>query len=734
MDQLNRRDLLCNVPSAVLATKLFTGSRLGAQPGRESVRPDWYRSLLVGMELGPTGANDKDTIYMSKATGNQWVEALNRAAAEYGVVFMKDQNFAYYNSRTARKCPNLGQRDLLAECVSSGQKQGIPIIAYCEIQYDMAAWLGHPDWRMKDQDGNDIHGRLCYNSAYFDYNRQITEEMLEYKIDGFHFDMLDFGFGPPVGCWCEHCKNAFENEYEVPIPRGITWDESWDKMLQFRCDSNTRFCRRLQEFVHQQRAGVSVDFNYHGYPPFSWYPGEKPVEHAQNGDFVTAEGLPMVFGNYNPSLLSLFMMGARSQGPVQGVTTRSVSNYHDFTIRPKADLEWEVFTYLAHGAQCTIVDKANYDGSLDPLVYERIGSIFRSARAKRDYFGHKAIQEVGLYYSSRSRDWYGRTDSERYMAAFSGAHKALVQAHVAFGMVMDENATLERLLEFSVIYVPNAAILTTKEITNFSEYVKQGGNLLVTGLTGVYDRNGNLQDHCSLAGLAGVRLVRCQMEFPDNYVRLPSSLRNGPGRFLTRDIPLDWPILTWAAIGIYEPAGAQAFGDLMVAFRSKDNSWSLHMSPERVVGSAVFLHTYGKGKVAFVPCQPDAAFIQRYRMPEHRHFIRNLVEYLNPSPTVSIDAPASVEAVVNHDAKRNRLLVHLASFSAPPTAAIAPLDKGRLVLPPTMEEPMQYQGRITVHKPFSSASSVSDSTTVSVKAGEVTFSTREIHTVIVIHL
>ena len=78
------------------------------------------------------------------------------------MVFMKDQNFAYYNSKLARKCPNLGERDLLRECVDAGANHGIPIIAYCQIQYDSAAWAAHPDWRMKDANGKEIHDRLCY--------------------------------------------------------------------------------------------------------------------------------------------------------------------------------------------------------------------------------------------------------------------------------------------------------------------------------------------------------------------------------------------------------------------------------------------------------------------------------------------------------------------------------------------------------------------------------------------
>lgn len=71
----------------------------------------WFDRLLVGIEVGPTGANDKDNVYMSNARGKDIVENILKAKAQYLGIFMKDQNFAYYNSKIARKCPQLGDRD-----------------------------------------------------------------------------------------------------------------------------------------------------------------------------------------------------------------------------------------------------------------------------------------------------------------------------------------------------------------------------------------------------------------------------------------------------------------------------------------------------------------------------------------------------------------------------------------------------------------------------------------------
>ena len=463
--------------------------------------------------------------------------------------------------------------------------------------------------------------------------------------------------------------------------------------------------------------------------------GQKPVQHASTGDFVTAEGLPFKFGHYNPSLLSLFMKGARADRMVQGVTSRSVYDYHDFTVRPTADLKWEIFTYLTHGCQCTIVDKANYEGTSDPLVYERLGEIFEEARQKRDLFGHDPVQEVGLYYSCRTRDWFARDDSPKYLRAIWGAQKALVQSHITMGFVMDENVSLERLRAFPVIYVPHAAILSAQELDLFEEYVRQGGHLLITGLSGMCDRFGQFLDSVpGLVRLVGAKLVQRQVDYPDNYVRLPGHLARGEGKFLLEDIPADWPMLTWGPIAVFEPKESQAYGELMVAYRTQDNIWSWRMSPEKVVGPAILIRELGKGKVVCVPCAIDAAYVGDYRMPEQRNLIRNLIRYLNPRPEIIVEAPENVEIAVTHDKERNRLLVHFVNFSGSPTSAADPFSQGWRVLPPLMERSLPYSAKVHLNRRFTEASASEPEASLLAARQEIEVKTSSVHTTLTIRL
>ena len=90
-----------------------SSAEMGEQP--------WFRRMLVGLEYGPTGANDGDEVYMAGITGREIIDNVRRANAEYIIVFMKDHDFAYYNSKAGRKAPNLGDRDLLRECIDEAK-------------------------------------------------------------------------------------------------------------------------------------------------------------------------------------------------------------------------------------------------------------------------------------------------------------------------------------------------------------------------------------------------------------------------------------------------------------------------------------------------------------------------------------------------------------------------------------------------------------------------------------
>ena len=720
--------------------------------------PSWFTRALVGLEVGPTGAqfgqsDSNDVRYCARFDGRDIVRLCVAARGEYLVLWARDGDYAYYNSQLLPKAPGLGARDPLREALDEAGQHRLPIIAYCVVQQGGHYLKAHPEWEMRAADGQAI-GRFCLNSGYRDAMKAIVAEQLAYGIDGFHIDMLDQGFGPPYGCWCDTCRREFEQEFSRPPPKGATWDEDWERMLEFRYRSSERFEQALAAHIKALNPRASVDFNYHGNPPFSFEVGQRPVQHAGNGDFVTGETGVWGFSALTVGLNAEFYRAAVPAQRVQVAMQRGVRMYHDQTTRPLNDIRWELLNLLAHGAFVTMVDKTGLDGWLDPVAYQRIGAAFGEVRAKHAQFGQAPVQDVGLYFSSRTRDWVGRDRPADYFAGFQGAHKAMVYEHIPWGVVLDENASLDSLRHFTVVLAPNAGIVSEREVALFRSYVEGGGKLIITGVSGCYDRRGRLQTHSALESLTGARFVR-KLDSLDNWVRFPTTevAAAGTAPSFTSDgrtvrptarkttsaeafhlgISGDWPFLVKGPAVVLEPTSALPIGELLKPHRTtrqqegkEGTDWP--MSADTPVGPAILVNHIGQGTVLTFACSPDFAAASEHHLVEARRLLANAVRFLHPQPRVRITAPATVEAVVTDEPSRRTLRVHLLGYNAPPQTT--PPKERPYVLPATIEDAPTFRVTIELERPPKHAGAFNKSTLVKRKGTRVEATVSDVHEVL----
>jgi Hypothetical glycosyl hydrolase 6/Beta-galactosidase trimerisation domain len=710
----------------------------------------WFTRHLTGLEVGPTGAqfghsDSNDVRYAARFDGREIVRRSVAAHSEYLVLWVRDGDYAYYDSKLLPKAPGLGARDPLREALDAARPHGLPIIAYCVVQQGGHFLKAHPEWEMRGADGKPI-GRFCFNSGYLEAMKGIVAEQLAYGIAGFHIDMLDQGFGPPYGCWCDTCQHEFQKQHGRSMPKGATWDEDWDRMLEFRYATSDRFEKALTTYIKSINPAATVDFNYHGNPPFSFELGQRPVQHAGNGDFVTGETGVWGFSALTVGLNAAFYRAATPGRQVQVAMQRGVRMYHDQTTRPLADLRWELFTLLAHGAFVTVVDKTGFDGGLDPVAYERFGAAFREVHDKRAHFGQQPVAEVGLYFSHRTRDWLGRDQPANYFQSFQGAHKALVYEHIPFGIILDENATIATLKQFPVVLLPNVAILSKQEVALFKSYVAGGGRMIVTGLSGCYDRLGKVATASALSELTGAKFVR-KLETEDNWVSAPSSqdtfaFHNGRlvgvdpllGAF-GKGLGTASPFLVKGPAAIFQPTTARTVGELLKPYRTtrqqqgkEATEWP--MSAESTVGRAIFLNSVGQGTVLTFACSPDFATASEHHIVEARKLIGNAVRFLNTNPTVRITAPANVESVVSDDPKTRTLRVHLIGYNSPPQTT--PAKERPFVLPMPIEEAPMYRVVVESSRPLKRVEAVKKSTQLKHRGHRIEATVEDIHEVLVL--
>jgi hypothetical protein len=689
------------------------------------------------MEIGPTGAqfghsDPKDARYCADFDGRELVRRAVAARSEYLVVWVRDGDYAYHDSKLLPKAPGLGPRDPLREAVDEARRHTLPIIAYCVMQQGGHYLKAHPEWEMRGPDGQPI-GRFCLNSGYLEAMKQIVAEELTYGIAGFHIDMLDQGFGPPYGCWCPACRTQFEREFGHPMPAGATWDAAWDDMLEFRYRSSERFEKALAAHIRALDPAATVDFNYHGNPPFSFEVGQRPVQHAGNGDFITGETGVWGFSALTVGLNAEFYRAAVPHQRVQVAMQRGVRMYHDQTTRPLNDMRWELITLLAHGAFATMVDKTAFDGRLDPVAYERIGAAFEEARAKRAHFGHPAVAEVGLYFSSRTRDWLARDRPNDYFQGYLGAHKALAYEHIPWGVVLDENATAASLRRFPVIIVPNAGIVSAAEAERLRQYVEEGGRLVVTGLSGCFGRRGEPLQASTLEALIGARLVR-KLGTVDNWARFSSADLRGLG-LSENSLRADWPFLVKGPAAVFAPTTASPIGDLMAPYRTTRQTQGMEgaewpMSADATVGPAILSNALGRGQVLSFACSPDFAVAGEHAVVEARKLLAAAVRRLNPRPRVRITAPANVEAIVTDDPVKRTIRVHLIGYDSPPQTM--PTRERPYVLPALVEDAPMFRAVVELQSPPRSAKALNPSTDLKQVGARTEVTVSDIHEVILL--
>lgn len=738
----------------------------GCLRGNAATALPWFQRSLVGLEVGPTGSqfggDAADVGYAAKFDGREIARATKACGGEYLVIWARDGDWAYYDSKLQSKCPGLGNRDVLRESVEEGHKLGLPIIAYCQLQYAGQTLRQHPDWRAVDKGGNPIDGRVCYRTGYREFMKAMLTEELAYGIDGFHLDMVDQGFGPPYGCWCTVCQKEFQAEHGHPMPKGVTWDEDWDRMLEFRYASSDRFEKETTEHIRRVNPRATVDFNYHGNPPFSWEVGQRPVQHARNGDFVTGETGVWGFSALTVGLNAEFYRAATPGKPVQVAMQRGVRMYHDQTTRPLNDMRWEMFNLLAHGAFVTMIDKTGFDGWLDPVAYERFGAMFREVHAKRAHFGQSPVQDVGIYYSSRTRDWIGREKPADWFMSFQGAHKAMVYEHIPWGVVLDESVTFETLERFPVVMLPNVGIVSEQEVALFRRYVEAGGNLIVTGLSGARGLRGETNSQSALSELVGARLVQ-ELDSTDNWVRFHDAKLKVEEHAKTRTAGpwsaaelakvlgdhdaiqavadsvlspakhLNWPFLVRGPAVAYEPTTATPVGELLKPHRTSlhaenryNKDWPL--SADAPVGPAILFNRLGKGAVLTFAASPDWATASDHHLTETRKLLANAVRLLQPEPRITIAAPANVQAIVTDDPATRTLRVHLLGYNTPPQTT--PAKDRPYVLPVPIEDAPLYRASLTLRDRPKRAKAFNKSTAVRRSGRKVELQVEDIHEVV----
>lgn len=383
---------------------------------------------------------------------------------------------------------SLNGRDLMMELSQELRKAGISFLMYNHVNVNNDYTRHNPGGLARTADGKPADGHICFNCE--DYRNLLAKKCVElvdrYNPDGLFFDMINYHFSETT-CYCETCRSLFEQKFGFQIPEKLEWDYKTRCFLEFRYNSNKLIAVKLRDAIREKHPDKIILFNFHGQVPFGWKPAFRPVSHGILSDATLYEDFGTRLHQLYPSILTAFAAGIRPGFCYGGLTDRFLYGYGDFSLRPKADLLWNLYTIKLRGGNALIIDKLRHDYSMEPHVCERIGEAYKELAKREHLFEYERTREAGLYFSVRSRDMYGKEDPSRYNRHIIGAYRALTELHFQTDIIFDEEVTLEQLLKYPVIYLANTAVLTDDEVEIIRKYVSHGGCLIATAETGLYD-------------------------------------------------------------------------------------------------------------------------------------------------------------------------------------------------------------------------------------------------------
>jgi len=609
---------------------------------------DWYKRCYARL-LIDNHITEDDPSFMAKFDPVQYVAMVKKAGIDAAMVYATCHNGnCYYPTAVGHMHANLAGRDIFGETVDLLRSEGIVPVAYYTTIYHNHSAKTHPEWRITHANGNQHGGRYWWSCPNNDEYRAFTiaqiGEVVAYDVDGIFNDMT---FWPGI-CVCPSCKAKYLAETGQEIPQQIDWhDPEWVKFQRFRERCMAEFTQEITASI-KARKDMSVTHQtstiMHGWMQ-GYTLGIAAACDYTSGDFYG--------GKYQHVIGSKILAAASQNQPYEFMTSRCV-NLHDHTsMKSEAELTAEAATTLANAGAFFFIDAINPDGTLQQEVYERLGTVTKklapfTAAAKL----HRPViaAEKAFYYSSAAYvDESANTDIMRpnggkpAVDEMNGTSIILTRAHIPFRAITSET---EDYAGLNTIIMNNIMYTSEAENERLRAFVQDGGTLIATGNTSLYQPDGTTTGDFGLADVFGVSAAGGKAK-RFHYL----SFTDRP-----------WLVSSHAGAPLVTATSAEVLAEIVEPLFDPDAEQyaSIHSNPPGVKTeyAGLTMHPFGQGKCIYL-----SSPVLSLQQDAQQTFGAWLFEEFSPSAFVlDTNAPPCVEITVNRSTTKNAYLIGFVNY------------------------------------------------------------------------
>jgi hypothetical protein len=370
-------------------------------------------------------------------------------------------------------------------------------------------------------------------------------------------------------------------------------------------------------------------------------------------------------------LISRYMLNLSKNRPVEFMTSRCVHLTDHVSTKSVSQLRVQAFAALTSSAAFRLIDAIDPRGTICEDVYPILGSVFNVLEPYQSFRGGDPAEDVVVYLSDYSKmnvlenggdynDAESLTLPSPHLCAARGAVSALRRQQIPVGVIT--RLQLDQLANFPVVVLPEATRMSAAEVSAFTAYVAEGGNLYVSGGTGTYTLEGKSDDFL-LVECLGLHYIR-SLSGNSIYVEpINEQLRRlcspqslvcmHDGAHEVEVLAPDVEILgTLALPYAYPNAGTL-----------EDQHWaSIHSAPpgEKTRMPAITRHRYGKGRVIYA-----AVALERSDHHVARKIFQSLInDLLTDGPSFRAETHEHVWLTVFHQPAEGRFILHLLNYPA----------------------------------------------------------------------
>lgn len=623
-----------------------------------------YRRNVIDMHIA-----DWDERFFSEFNPDHYVEMLKRSQVDSAVIYTNScVGLCYYPTKVGRAHCGTRGRDFVQELIDRCQKHHIAVVLYYSLIFDNYAWLANPGWRIIDVNGHEakpphkpaaLRSRFkicCPNSPYHQYVAALTQEICSrFEFDGIRFDMT---FWPTV-CYCKHCRQRFENETGKEMPTTIDWlDPTWVALQRKREQWLIDFAAVATGTARNTNPSLSIEHQASTFIQ-SWRSGVV-AGFSQQHDFLQGD----FYGDITQGILARKMFYNLTEKLPYGFETSFCVDITDHTAKKSTELlEAKAFSSLADGGAFVFIDGIDPAGTLNPRVYETMGTIFDKIEPYRPFIGGQMCQDIGVYLSCESKfdfaDSGKRSDdptavqSLPHVEGVSAYCKILTENHLPFGVITRKN--LDQLSQHRVIILSNVLMMDEVEVRALRDFVKNGGCLYATKTTSLITSDGQKLNEFALADVFGVS-YQGETKEPFTYIAPTDNSAELFGHYSLR-----YPVAVYSSqMLVSARKGAHILGTLILPWTNPgdlEKFASQHSNPPEKNTShpAIVMNRYGEGTSIFITGD--------MKKPEiHNDLILKLLSLFGQPLTFSAQAPPPVQITVFHQPQNKRYLVNLVNF------------------------------------------------------------------------